>query len=70
MIEVTHGPCIMDNNIFGSDFSLDNQAQGTAYLHNLYCGVIRRERFLERATPYHFPHSTQVAGCAVVYSGG
>lgn len=69
MIEVTHGPCVMDNNIFGSDFSLDNQAQGTAYLHNLYCGVIRRERFLERATPYHFPHSTQVAGCAVVYSG-
>lgn len=69
MIEVTHGPCIMDNNIFGSDFSLDDQAQGTAFIHNLYCGVIRRERFLERATPYHFPHSTQVAGCAVVYSG-
>lgn len=69
MIEVTHGPCIMDNNIFGSEFSLDNQAQGTAYLHNLFCGTIRRERFLERATPYHFPHSTQVAGCAVVYGG-
>jgi len=24
---------------------------------------------LDRATPYHFPHSTQVAGCAVVYGG-
>lgn len=69
MIEVTHGPCIMDNNIFGSEFSLDNQAQGTAFLHNLFCGTIRRERFLERATPYHFPHSTKIAGCAVVYGG-
>lgn len=69
MIEVTHGPCIVDNNILGSEYSLDNCAQGTAYVHNLICGVTRRITVLDRATPYHFAHTTQVAGAAIVYSG-
>jgi len=69
MIEVTHGPCLVDNNIFASAYNFDNAAQGTAYVHNLCCGYMRRINVLDRATPYHFPHSTQVAGCAVVYSG-
>ena len=69
MIEVTHGPCLVDNNIFASDYSFDNFAQGTAYVHNLVCGQMRRIKVLDRATPYHFPHTTEVAGCAVVYSG-
>ncbi len=68
-IEVTHGPYLVDNNIFASDYSFDNVAQGGAYLHNLCCGTMRRIKTLDRSTPYHFPHSTQVAGCAVVYSG-
>jgi alpha-L-arabinofuranosidase len=69
MIEVTHGPCLVDNNILASAYNFDNAAQGTAYVHNLCCGYMRRIKVLDRATPYHFPHSTQVAGCAVVYSG-
>ena len=69
MIEVTHGPCLVDNNILASDYNFDNAAQGTAYVHNLCCGYMRRIQVLDRATPYHFPHSTQAAGCAVVYSG-
>jgi alpha-N-arabinofuranosidase len=69
MIEVTHGPCLVDNNILASDYNFDNAAQGTAYVHNLCCGYMRRIKVLDRATPYHFPHTTQVAGCAVVYSG-
>lgn len=69
MIEVTHGPCMVDNNIFGSEYNFDNVAQGTAYLHNLCCGYMRRIKVLDRTTPYHFPHTTRVAGTAFVYSG-
>ncbi|WP_069998592.1 right-handed parallel beta-helix repeat-containing protein [Cellulosilyticum sp. I15G10I2] len=68
-IEVTHGPYLVDNNIFGSHYSFDNVAQGGAYINNLCCGSMRRIKTLDRSTPYHFPHSTQVAGTAVVYSG-
>ena len=69
MIEVTHGPCLVDNNIFGSAHFIDNVAQGTAYVHNLICGCMAHWPVLDRATPYHFPHTTAVAGCAVVYGG-
>lgn len=69
MVEVTHGPYMVDNNIFASAYNFDNVAQGGAYLHNLCCGVMRRVDVLDRSTPYHFPHSTQVAGTTVVYSG-
>ncbi len=69
MVEATHGPYIVDNNIFGSSFSFDNVAQGGAYLHNLCCGIMRRTGAPERSTPYHFPHTAAIAGCAVVYSG-
>lgn len=69
MIEVTHGPCLVDNNIFASAYNFDNVAQGTAYVHNLCCGFTRQVDVLDRSTPYHFPHTTQIAGCAVVYGG-
>lgn len=69
MIEVTHGPHLVDNNIFASDYNFENVAQGGAYIHNLYCGTTRRVDCLDRATPYHFPHTTEVAGVAVVYGG-
>lgn len=69
MIEVTHGPHLVDNNIFGSDFSLVNAAQGGAYVHNLFGGFMQRYPVLNRATPYHFPHSTELLGVAVVYGG-
>jgi hypothetical protein len=68
-IEVTHGPYLVDNNIFASHYSFDNVAQGGAYVNNLCCGSMRRIKTLDRSTPYHFPHTTQVAGTAVVYSG-
>lgn len=69
MVEVTHGPYIVDNNIFASSYNFDNIAQGGAYIQNLCCGSMRREPVPDRATPYHFPHSTEVAGVALVYSG-
>jgi hypothetical protein len=69
MVEVTHGPYIVDNNIFASHYNFDNLAQGGAYLHNLCCGFMRREAVLDRSTPYHFPHTTQVMGTTLVYGG-
>jgi len=68
-IEVTHGPYLMDNNIFGSQNNITNNAQGGAYVHNLFCGRIQRYDVRNRSTPYHLPHSTEVAGCALVYGG-
>ncbi|MBO5952751.1 MAG: right-handed parallel beta-helix repeat-containing protein [Oscillospiraceae bacterium] len=69
MIEVTHGPCTVDHNIFLSDYSLDLLAQGTAFVHNIIGGLIRWRPVPYRSTPYHLPHSTCVAGVAPVYSG-
>lgn len=69
MIEVTHGPHMVDNNIFGSPYSLDNIAQGGAYINNLICGTMRREPVLDRTTPYHMAHSTVPLGTAFVYGG-
>ena len=69
MVEVSHGPYLVDNNIFASDYSFDNFSQGGAYVHNLSCGKMVLVKVPDRSTPYHFPHTTQVAGTAVVYGG-
>lgn len=69
MIEVTSGPCLVDNNVFASAYNFDNVAQGTALVHNLFLGMTRHLKTLNRATPYHLPHSTEVAGYACVYGG-
>lgn len=68
-IEVTHGPHLVDNNIFGSEHTLNNAAQGGAYIHNLFCGYITRYDTLDRSTPYHYNHSTDIMGTAPVYGG-
>ena len=68
-VEVTHGPCTVDHNVFLSPSAIDNTAQGTAFVHNLFGGVLRLKTVLDRATPYHFPHSTQVAGYSVTFGG-
>jgi len=67
MIEAVHGPYIVDNNIFTSDYAMVNAAQGGAYIHNLCCGSIQSYPELMRATPYHYPHSTQLLGTTPVY---
>ncbi len=68
-IEVTHGPHLVDNNIFASDYFFDNLAWGGAYVNNLICGTMRHVSVLNRATPYHYPHSTKPMGTTFVYSG-
>ncbi len=68
-IEVSSGPYIVDNNILTADYALDNHAQGGAYVNNIINGEIVHRLMLDRATPYHVPHSTLIAGFAPVYGG-
>lgn len=68
-IEVCHGPHIVDNNIFLSKVSLYDASQGGAYIHNLFYGQVKLRRIVNRYTPYHFPHSTAVAGLMTTQTG-
>ncbi|PTJ19876.1 hypothetical protein BU069_04070 [Staphylococcus succinus] len=68
-VEVSSGPYIVDNNVLTADYALDNHAQGGAYVNNIINGEIVHRLMLDRATPYHVPHSTLIAGFAPVYGG-
>jgi len=68
-VEVSHGPYVIDHNILASEYSIDNMAQGGAYINNLIGGKMQHRKVLNRFTPYHLPHSTKVAGYACVYGG-
>jgi hypothetical protein len=68
-VEVSHGPYLIDHNVFGSDAALESFSQGGAYVNNLVCGTVLLRSVLERPTPYHVPHSTQVAGYAAIHGG-
>lgn len=69
MTEVTHGPLTFMNNVFASPFSFDDFSQGKAFVNNLFMGLIRHVEIRDRSTPYHFPHTTEIAGDAFVYGG-
>ncbi len=62
LVEVDHGPFLMDNNLFLSPVSLMDHSQGGAYVHNLFAGSIQLSSFDGRQTPFLKPHSTMVAG--------
>jgi hypothetical protein len=68
-LEVNHGPFIVDNNIFLSPSSCRIQSQGGAYVNNLIGGGIYMWGESNRFTPYHFAHTTAVAGLSTIYSG-
>jgi hypothetical protein len=68
-VEVSHGPYLVDHNVLASRAALESFSQGGAFVHNLVGGTVRLEPVMDRATPYHRPHSTQVAGYAVIYGG-
>lgn len=69
MVEVSHGPYLVDNNIFASAYSFENMSQGGAYVHNLVLGNTLHRCVLNRSTPYHFPHSTALMGTSFIYGG-
>jgi len=62
MIEVDHGPFVVDNNVCLSKISQRVISQGGAYLHNLFCGGVTLVQYDSRQTPFMKPHSTIVAG--------
>lgn len=68
-VEVSHGPYIVDNNIFASPYNLDIASSGGAYIHNLFCGFMRIYKVMNRSTPYHLAHSTEILGTSMVYGG-
>jgi len=66
-VEVSHGPYLVEHNVLASPVSVELFSDGGAFVNNLLLGTLRREHVFDRATPYHVPHSTQVAGYAVIY---
>ncbi len=68
-VEVDHGPFMVDNNIFLSGTSLLDMSEGGAFVHNLFAGRIRPVPELSRETPFHKPHSTEVAGLKNIRGG-
>jgi hypothetical protein len=59
----------VEHNVLASPASLELFSQGGAFVHNLIGGTVRLEPVLDRATPYHRPHSTQVTGYGVIHGG-
>ena len=69
LLEVCHGTCTVDNNLFLSECSLLHMSQGVAYVHNLFAGAVKIFQEPNRFTMYHFPHDTFVHGLMVIYGG-
>ena len=68
-IEVSHGPALVDNNLFLSRFALRERSQGLAFVHNIIAGPIDIGSSEGRFTPYHFPHETDIMGCMTINNG-
>ncbi len=68
-VEVSHGPYVVDHNVLASPVSIESMSQGGLFVRNLVGGSLRVQPVMDRATPYHVPHSTAVAGYAVIYGG-
>ncbi len=78
-IEVSHGPTLVDNNIFLSDRALKLATQGVALIHNIiYGGIVAVGKGTNngaptkpspRYTPYHVPHRTEIAGFMTILHG-
>jgi len=68
-VEVNHGPFLVENNLMLSPLSLRDWSEGGAYVHNLFAGAIESRPELGRKTPFHQPHSTQVAGIVEIQGG-
>ncbi len=78
-IEVSHGPTLIDHNLLLSERSLKVASQGIALVHNLIAGSLAGVGLstdsgginlrYPRYTPYHVPHSTDIAGFMFILHG-
>jgi hypothetical protein len=66
--EVNHGPYLVDNNIFLSQYAVRDMSQGGAYAHNLLTGAVQSAPN-DRRTPYHLPHSTKLVALQNILGG-
>ena len=67
-VEVSHGPYVVDNNLFLSTIAFKDCSQGGAFAHNLFAGEITRYP-QSRETPYHPPHATEILGLSNIATG-
>lgn len=78
-VEVSHGPTLVDNNIFLSKAAVRISCEGIALVHNLILGTLTGvgagtdmvvNGVVERRyTPYHIRHETEVAGFMTILHG-
>lgn len=69
MVEVCHGPYLVDSNLFLSPWAVKDMSTGGAYVHNYIGGRIANCTEHQRYTPYHRPHSTAVYGVSNILGG-
>ena len=69
LIEVSHGPYIVDNNIMLSNTAIVNWSQGGAFLNNFIAGSVQLVTDKNRFTPYFLPHSIDMAGLTTIHGG-
>lgn len=50
-MEISHGPYVIDNNWFMSGLSLLDSAQGGAYVHNIFGGLVRQRETRKILSP-------------------
>jgi alpha-N-arabinofuranosidase len=68
-LEVNHGPCLIDHNLFLSGNSLTDWSQGTTFAHNLFAGKIKARPEPNRETPWLEEHGTRIAGLRNIKGG-
>ncbi|WP_321004316.1 right-handed parallel beta-helix repeat-containing protein [Eisenbergiella porci] len=78
-IEVSHGPTLIDNNLFLSEVAGRLCTQGIAFVHNLIAGSFvyvgngtdngSKVFPSPRYTPYHVPHRTEISGFMTILHG-
>jgi len=78
-IEVSHGPTLVDNNIFLSGRALRLATQGVTLIHNIIAGSFisvgrgtnnsTPTKPSPRYTPYHMKHRTEIAGFMTILHG-
>ena len=78
-VEVSHGPTLVDHNVFLSKAAIRISSEGMALVHNLILGtgtgvgagtdMIVNGVVERRYTPYHIQHETEVAGFMTILHG-
>ncbi len=66
MLEVNHGPFLVDNNLLLSRQQVTKVSSSGAYVHNLWFDNFGLWRTEARQTPYFKPHSTEIIKEAAV----